>query len=160
MPNDHVDLLLEQWREVKPDIDCSPMAVIGRLARANALIMRGLTPVFKAHQLSGIEFDILASLRRHDVAMTPTDLYKGLMLSSGAISTRLDNLVHRGYIERHACAQDRRSCTVVLTAEGTKLIDQAVAAHVDNEAQLLSSLSRSEQEKLAQLLRKWLLANE
>ena len=160
MPGDHVDLLLKQWQEVKPNIDCSPMAVIGRLARINSLMMKGLNPIFEEVELSHVEFDILASLRRNKVKMTPTELYKGLMLSSGAMSTRLDNLVHRGLIERQLSEHDRRSCTVELTASGIKLIDRAVAAHVANEKQLLAPLNQSEQKKLAALMRKWLLAHE
>ncbi|MBV7300293.1 MarR family winged helix-turn-helix transcriptional regulator [Enterovibrio paralichthyis] len=160
MKADHVDSILAQWKERRPDLDCSPMGVIGRLGRATQLITPRLEKAFKAYDLSNIEFDILASLRRAGVAVTPTDLYQTLMLSSGAMSTRLDGLVKRGLVERHASETDRRSCLVTLTEKGIAVIDEAVEAHVENERQILKALNEDEQAQLAALLRKWLAANE
>ncbi|KXF80464.1 MarR family transcriptional regulator [Enterovibrio coralii] len=157
---DHVDTILAQWKTQRPDLDCSPMAVIGRLVRAKQIVNPKLDSVFKSFELSSVEFDILASMRRFGSPVTPTELYQTLMLSSGAMSTRIDGLVKRGFVERHASETDRRSCTITLTASGTTLIDEVVNAHVENERQMLSSLSLDEQEQLAGLLRKWLIANE
>ncbi|SKA63224.1 MarR family winged helix-turn-helix transcriptional regulator [Enterovibrio nigricans] len=157
---DHVDTILAQWNTQRPDLDCSPMAVIGRLGRAKQIINPKLETVFKSFGLSNVEFDILASLRRAGASVTPTDLYQTLMLSSGAMSTRIDGLVKRGLVERHASATDRRSCTITLTTEGIELIDAAVNAHVENERAILSPLSLEEQDQLASLLKKWLIASE
>lgn len=160
MKSDHVDRLLAQWSECRPDLDCSPMGVIGRLNRASRLVSKGLLTAFDKHELSAIEFDILATLRRNQVPLTPTELYQTLMLSSGAMSTRIEALVKRGLIERIASEQDRRSCSVTLTKEGVTLIDQALEDHVENERHILEALNREEQEQLAALLRKWLVSNE
>lgn len=157
---DHVDKLLAQWRECSPDLDCSPMGVIGRLSRASRIIDKLLLKSFKKHSFSAIEFDILATLRRSQKALTPTDLYQTLMLSSGAMSTRIDTLVKRGLIKRFASEQDRRSCSVTLTEIGIELIDRALESHVENEKRILEPLTEDEQVHLATLLRKWLLYNE
>lgn len=70
---------------------------------------------FQEHGLSSIEFDILATMRRSDTVVTPTELYQTLMLSSGAVSTRIEQLVKRGFVQRIASEEDRRSCKVTLT---------------------------------------------
>ncbi|NGN99804.1 MarR family transcriptional regulator [Grimontia sp. S25] len=160
MKADHVDTIIAQWATQRPDLDCSPMGVIGRLGRAKQIITPKLEEVFKQNDLSNIEFDILASLRRAGEPVTPTDLYQTLMLSSGAMSTRVDGLVKRGLVIRQASETDRRSCLVTLTEEGQTLIDKVVEQHIDNERHILEALTTDEQKQLAGLLRKWLAANE
>ncbi|EOD79412.1 Transcriptional regulator, MarR family [Grimontia indica] len=160
MKADHVDTIIAQWATQRPDLDCSPMGVIGRLGRAKQIITPKLEDVFKENDLSSIEFDILASLRRAGEPVTPTDLYQTLMLSSGAMSTRVDGLVKRGLVIRQASETDRRSCLVTLTKEGQALIDKVVEQHIDNERHILEALTADEQKQLAGLLRKWLAANE
>ncbi|KKD60004.1 MarR family transcriptional regulator [Grimontia sp. AD028] len=160
MKADHVDTIIAQWATQRPDLDCSPMGVIGRLGRAKQIITPKLEDVFKQNDLSNIEFDILASLRRAGEPVTPTDLYQTLMLSSGAMSTRVDGLVKRGLVIRQASETDRRSCLVTLTEEGQALIDKVVEQHIDNERHILEALTADEQKQLAGLLRKWLAANE
>jgi DNA-binding MarR family transcriptional regulator len=157
---DQVDGFLQQWQSQRPELDCSPMAVIGRLARAEQLISSRLQPVFKAFDLNAIEFDILATLRRASEPLTPTELYQTLMISSGAMSTRSESLVQRGLMERIASGQDRRSCQMALTVQGKALIDEALEAHLANEEAILSPLSKEQQTQLAGLLRIWLLENE
>jgi DNA-binding MarR family transcriptional regulator len=157
---DQVDGFLHQWQTQRPELDCSPMAVIGRLARAEQLISSRLQPIFKAFELNAIEFDILATLRRASEPLTPTELYQTLMISSGAMSTRSESLVQRGFIARLSSAQDRRSCKMALTVAGKALIDEAVEAHLANEESILSPLSKEQQTQLASLLRIWLLENE
>jgi DNA-binding MarR family transcriptional regulator len=154
MSLDKVDELLTQWRNVRPDLDCSAMGVVGRLRRTSEAWKRQLDLVFKQHELRSIEFDILATMRRMDVAVTPTELYQTLMLSSGAVSTRIEDLVKRGLVQRVASEQDRRSCKVVLTPSGVDLVDNALNDHVANMNSMVSVLSCSEQEQLASLLKK------
>lgn len=158
MPNDKVDAILAQWRSVRPDLDCSSMGVVGRLRQTNGIWKTKLDQVFDGFGLSCIEFDILATIRRNDREITPTELYQTLMLSSGAISTRIEQLVQRGLVQRVASEEDRRSCKVTLTEQGITLVDQALNAHVDNMNRMLAVLTEQEQRQLEQLLKKILLA--
>lgn len=158
MPNDKVDAILAQWRSVRPDLDCSSMGVVGRLRQTNGFWKTKLDQVFDGFGLSCIEFDILATIRRNDREITPTELYQTLMLSSGAISTRIEQLVQRGLVQRVASEQDRRSCKVTLTEQGIELVDQALNAHVANVDGMLSVLTEQERKQLGQLLKKILLA--
>ena len=157
---DHVDQILTQWARERPDLECSPMAVWGRLSRMAALADRAIELPFKALGLSRTDFDVLATLRRAGRPLTPTELYQSAMLSSGAMTARLDKLEAQGWVQRSPSSQDRRSLEVSLTAEGRRLADEAVTRHVANEQQLLAPLSPEEQQQLAGLLRRWLEVHE
>jgi DNA-binding MarR family transcriptional regulator len=154
---DRADVALSQWRKQRPDLDPFPMAVLGRLAEAAAVVMRErLAPLFASFGLQPGEFDVLATLRRAGApfALTPTDLYEAAMLSSGGMTARIDRLEKAGLVERRANPADRRGTLVALTAKGRKLIDQAVTAHVANEADVLKVLTGPEQRELHRLLGK------
>jgi DNA-binding MarR family transcriptional regulator len=148
---------VEQWRKERPDLDARPMAVLGALSEAANLISRDrLAPVFARFGLQPGEFDVLATLRRSGApyALTPTALYEATMVTSGAITARLDRLENAGLISRGPHPADRRGVIVQLTEKGRALIDEAVTAHVQNEHQILSGLTREEQDVLAGLLAK------
>lgn len=159
MQYDHVDKLLVQWLQ-RTDLDCSPMGVIGRLNRMSKIIDKKIYKTFKINNLSSIEFDILAVLRRFNESMTPTELYQTLMLSSGVISTKIEKLVKRELIERIASIEDRRSCSLTLTEKGKALINNVFYETIKNKNKIIEPLSKEEQQHLASLLRAWLLANE
>ena len=148
---------VEQWRKERPDLDVGPMAVIGRLTEASQAITRGrLAPLFARFGLQQGEFDVLATLRRSGApyALTPTALYEATMVTSGAMTARLDRLEKAGLIARAPHPEDRRGILVQLTGKGRELIDEAVAAHVENERGILAGLTAEEQERLAELLEK------
>jgi DNA-binding MarR family transcriptional regulator len=148
---------VEQWRRERPDLDARPMAVLGALSEAANLISRErLAPVFARFGLQPGEFDVLATLRRSGppFALTPTELYEATMVTSGAITARLDRLEKAGLVSRGPHPADRRGVVVQLTAAGRRLIDEAVTAHVENEHRILSALTREEQDTLAGLLAK------
>ena len=159
---DGVDLILEQWSRERPDLDVSPMGVIGRISRLSRIFERGLVETFSSFGLGGGEFDVLATLRRagEPYRLTPTELSKSLMVSSGGMTNRLDRLERAGFITRLPDPSDRRGTLVCLTDEGRRLVDEVVAAHVENEHHLLDSLAPSERKTLADLLRKLLLSLE
>ncbi|WP_434746130.1 MarR family winged helix-turn-helix transcriptional regulator [Candidatus Pantoea rara] len=160
MQYDHVDRLLVQWLQQRPELDCSPMGVLGRISRMSRIVDKKLDKTFKNNNLSAIEFDILAALRRFNALTTPTELYQTLMLSSGAMSTRVEQLVKRNLVERIYSEEDRRSCNLRLTKDGRHLIDKAISEHIANEDEILKPLNHEQREQLASLLRTWLLANE
>ncbi|TPN31303.1 MarR family transcriptional regulator [Mesorhizobium sp. B2-3-3] len=148
---------IEQWRRERPDLDVSPMGVIGRLNEASSLIARDrLSPVFARFGLQSGEFDVLATLRRsgQPYALTPTELYEATMVTSGAMTARLDRLEKAGLILRAPHPSDRRGVVVQLTEKGLALIDEAVTAHVANEHEILSGLTKAEHETLSSLLEK------
>jgi DNA-binding MarR family transcriptional regulator len=160
MTQDQVDSILKQWSGERPDLDASPMGVIGRISRASRYIDQFLQENFARFGLNSGDFDVLATLRRNGAPyqLTPTALFRSMMLSSGAMTNRLDRLEDAGYIERKPHPTDRRGTLVTLTKQGLEVIDLAVVAHVAREKQMLSALTSEEQKVLANLLRKILLS--
>ncbi|WP_455354806.1 MarR family winged helix-turn-helix transcriptional regulator [Streptomyces sp. SYSU K217416] len=152
---DHVDRVLEQWGAERPDLDASPMAVIGRLRRLSRLIDTELRRTFAAHGLDAASFDVLATLRRSGppYRLTPAELMRTAMVTSGAITQRLDRLESRGLVARTPSAVDGRVVHVALTDEGHALIDRALPDHIANEHRLLAALGTAERDALADALR-------
>ena len=156
---DHVDRVLEQWRAEWPDLEASPMGVVGRIQRASRLLERGLSEHFASHDLQLWEFDILATLRRSGppYRLTAGALSDSSMVTSGAITNRVDRLEARGLVTRETDRSNRRFVAITLTEMGWNVIDKILAQHVANEAHLLASLSADEQQQLAALLRTLLI---
>ncbi|TCO32614.1 DNA-binding MarR family transcriptional regulator [Kribbella steppae] len=152
---DHVDLVLEQWGEQRPDLDASPMGVVGRVGRLNQLFDGELRRNFARHDLDRASFDVLATLRRSNAehSLTPAGLMRSSMVTSGAISQRLDRLEARGLVTRTPSETDGRGIRVTLTEQGLRLIDTVLPAHIETENQLLAGLSAAEREQFVDLLR-------
>nr|WP_163502685.1 MarR family transcriptional regulator [Halomonas socia] len=149
---------ITQWQREMPGLDLLPMEVVGYLKTSQLLTRNQLEAFFKAHDLQPGEFDVLATLRRAGApyALTPTQLFGALMVSSGGMTNRLDRLERAGLIRRNPNPDDRRGTLVSLTDKGLELMNRLVPLHVANEANMLAALSREEQEALGQLLGKLL----
>lgn len=152
---DHVDRVLTQWQAQRPDLDVSPMAVFGRLSRLTQFTGAELRKTFAAHGLDAASFDVLATLRRSDPPhrLTPTELMHSSMVTSGAITQRLDRLEERGLVRRSPSESDGRGIQVSLTDAGHKLIDDALPDHVATEQRLLDPLTPKQRTALADTLR-------
>jgi DNA-binding MarR family transcriptional regulator len=153
---DGVDLIVEQWRRERPDLDSSPIGVVGRISRLARELEQRLEPVYREHGLESGWHDVLATLRRTGppYRLRPTEFTGALMLTSSGTTKRLDRLEQAGLITRAPDPADRRGTLITLTSKGLDLIDNVTEAHLDNERQLLASLSDAEQSRLADLLRK------
>lgn len=154
---DHVGRILGQWGRERPDLDVSPLGVIGRLHRLADTLNVELRALFAEAGLSDGDFDVLASLRRsgEPYALTPGELAATTMVTSGAVTKRVDRLEAQGYVTRTVSTDDGRSRTIALTAAGRTLIDDLFPRHVANEHRLLAGLSAEERTELARLLEKW-----
>ncbi|MBB5906180.1 MarR family winged helix-turn-helix transcriptional regulator [Actinoalloteichus hymeniacidonis] len=155
---DHVDRVLEQWAAQRPDLDVSPMAVIGRLSRVKQLVDADMRRTFAAHGLDRASFDVLATLRRSNPPhrLTPAELMRSAMVTSGAITQRLDRLQDRGLVTRAPSESDGRGVQVALTDEGLTLVDRVLPDHLATEQRLLAGLSATQRETLAGALRELL----
>lgn len=154
---DHVGRILEQWRRERPDLDPEPMGLIGRIHRIAHALQERIVPVLAEHGLREGEFDLLSALRRAGTPyeLSPSQLAATTMVTSGAVTKRLDRLEERGLVTRRVDAEDGRARAVALTVEGRRLIDAAIGAHVANEESLIAHFSPMERTRLAHLLEEW-----
>jgi DNA-binding MarR family transcriptional regulator len=162
MKPDPVDKILAQWRRERPDLDVSPMGIIGRMGRLAKHLERAIQETFSEFDLTIGEFDVLAALRRsgQPYQLSPTELFNTLMVSSGTMTHRIDRLEQAELVRRIPDPRDRRGTLIELTDKGFDLIEKAVEAHVVNEHRILSVLAESERETFTQLLRKLLVSFE
>jgi DNA-binding MarR family transcriptional regulator len=157
---DHVDRVLEQWARRRPDLDVSAMGVVGRVSRLAQATGAAMRRTFREHGLDAASFDVLATLRRGDPEspLTPTALMEASMVTSGAITQRLDRLEGRGWVQRRPSPRSGRVVEVVLTPAGREVIDRALPDHVDALERLMSGLTADQRSQLGDLLRAWLEA--
>jgi DNA-binding MarR family transcriptional regulator len=120
------------------------MGVIGRLSRLTRHLEGTFEERVQAQRLGVGGFDVLAALRRagRPYRITPNQLYNSLLISSGAMTNRIDRLERQGLASRAPNPHDRRSVLVALTPKGKRVIDEAVSDHVTKENKLLSTLWR------------------
>jgi DNA-binding MarR family transcriptional regulator len=159
---DRVDDILAQWRRERPDLDVGPMGLIGRLARVARHLAREMERTFAEHGLNGASFDVLATLRRAGApyALSPGDLLATMMVTSGTMTNRIDQLEKAGLVSRAPSPEDGRSVIISLTPRGLAAIDAAVAAHVRTQARLVAGLAPDERAALDAGLRRYLEALE
>jgi DNA-binding MarR family transcriptional regulator len=163
IPNpDAVDHILAQWNRERPDLDVSAMGPLGRLARLRTHLSREIDAVLSAHGLNSSTFDVLATLRRSGAPfrLSPSDLMATMMVTSGTMTNRIDQLEKQGLVERLPNPDDRRGLIVALTPKGRSLVDEAVTAHVANQERLMATLSLEERRAFDVLLRRHLNAFE
>jgi DNA-binding MarR family transcriptional regulator len=154
---DAVDRILGQWRRERPDVgdELWPMGLVGRIQRLERILERELKAFYAPRDLELWEADVLLTLRRAGApyALTPGALLKASMITSGAMTNRIDRLEAKGLVQRSPGPDDRRSVRVQLTPRAHELIDEFFADHIANEARLFAGLTTHEREQLATLLR-------
>ena len=149
-----VDLVMTQWARIRPDLDPLGMRTSGRLLRLAKLVEKRTEAVLRPFGLTIWKFDVLATLRRHGCDLSPGELMAATMLSSGAMTNRLDRLEADGLISRRPDPSDRRGVRVELSGTGRELVDRVIEARFAEALSIESSLEPDEAEELARLLAK------
>jgi DNA-binding MarR family transcriptional regulator len=157
---DAVDRIEEDWQVERPDLDMSPVAVIGRVSRFSRLIDKRLGENFARFEIEDWMFDVLATLRRigYPYELTAGELVRQSMVTTGAITNRVDRLVERDLVRRTQDPDDRRKVIVQLTQSGLDLVEAVLDSHLETEQEMLAALSTPQQEELKDSLRTLLLA--
>ena len=163
---DAVDAIVEQWRQQRPDLDPSAKHITGRIVRLAVLFQAEFERIkgaaFEQHGLKETDFGVLSPLRRagEPFELTPTELARQRMITSGGMTAALDRLEDKGMIVRVPNPNDRRGSLVRLTEHGREVIDNSMTLHAQVEQQLTASLSKEDAADLERLLRKLLIATE
>lgn len=151
---DDIDVIADQWQQTGLEADYAAMKVVARILRLNKTIEKKLAKLHASFNLKQGEFDVLAALKRcGEEPLTPSQLHQSMLLSSGAMTSRIDRLEKKLLVERKHCLQDRRSIKVELTAKGKDLINQVYRAHFKLLDTLLSNISINDKIQLADLLK-------
>jgi DNA-binding MarR family transcriptional regulator len=162
MTHDRVDQILAEWARERPDLDVSPIGVIGRISRAARYLERELETSFREHGLDNGTYDVLATLRRSGAPyeLSASTLADATMIARSSMTSRIDRLEASGFVTRVEDETDGRGVGVRLTKSGFALIESATVAHLANEARLLAGLPQGATQRLASDLRELLAALE
>lgn len=157
---DAVDSFLAQWQRERPEMEASPMGVVGRLSRTSRLVEHEIRDYFAAEGMESWEFDVLATLRRSGppYTLTPKELVARTMVGSAAMTNRVDRLVAKALVQRETDPANRRSILITLTDKGHEVVERVVDGHVANAARLVAELEPDERAELDRLLRKLLVS--
>ncbi|MFI6290986.1 MarR family winged helix-turn-helix transcriptional regulator [Nonomuraea sp. NPDC050790] len=151
---DAVDAVLEQWRRERPDLDVSPIGVVGRLMRISRMWDMEIKDLLAKHGLEPGEFDVLSTLRRsgEPYELTAGTFLKVSLVTTGAITLRVDRMRDKGLVTRVRDTADRRSVKIRLTPLGLEVIDRVLPEHLANQARLLRSLNAKDRDRFAAIM--------
>ena len=153
---DEVDRIVAAWQRERGDLDASPLHVLSRVSRLARHLDRARGAAFAEHGLEGWEFDVLSSLRRAGAPyeLSPGELVKQMLVSSGTMTNRVDRLERRGLVGRKPRPGDRRGVIVALSPAGREVVDGAMADLLAREHELLAELPDDARQQLTALLRR------
>jgi DNA-binding MarR family transcriptional regulator len=152
---DYFDLILDKGEEARRPVT--------RVFRHVMLISRFFNEVIdetaERHDLQRGEYLVLMTLHRNDTGegMRPTELYRSLLVTSGAVTKRLDRLAELGLVERVSHGGDGRSSPVRLTRKGIA-VAKAVRKSRNRMHDVADVLGAKDLERLDQLLASYLAA--
>ncbi|MFW2405616.1 MAG: MarR family winged helix-turn-helix transcriptional regulator [Gammaproteobacteria bacterium] len=157
---DQVDQLLDDWNSERPKLDYSALGVVVRVQLLGKLLQRSAEYALRPLKLKLWEYDVLSALRRKGkpYEQPATELARLTMLTSGAMTTRIDRLEAKGLVARSADSEDRRGVNVRLTRAGLRVIDQALQTRLDAAEAQLATLNAKDRSALTAGLRKLLLS--
>jgi DNA-binding MarR family transcriptional regulator len=160
--DDSVDRIVHAWRESDPQLDSSTLEFTGRLLLCAGYLERAVTAVLKPFGLSIADFDVLNTLRRvgDQRGSKPTDLARASLITTGAMTSRLDRLERSGLIRRTPDPADRRGLLIRLTPRGSKVARQALHAVIASNHGFLEPLSSQQVESCVSALKLLLLRQE
>ncbi|MEV7614368.1 MarR family transcriptional regulator [Streptomyces sp. NPDC089799] len=155
--SDAIDAIIGQWSAERPDLEAEmwPVQLLGRVQRLSRVIDREYKAFLGGHGLELGEFDVLTTLRRSGppYAMTAGAFLKAAMVTSGAITNRIDRMEAKGLVERVRDPEDRRQVLIRLTPHGRTLTDEVIEGHFRNLAEIVAALPREDTEAAGAVLR-------
>lgn len=162
MDNDSVDRIVQAWRERDPQLDSSSLEVTGRLLLCAGYYERTVATLLKRFGLSIADFDVLNTLLRigDRHGSKPSDMARSSLITTGAMTSRLDRLEQARLIHRTPDPADRRGVLVRLTPRGSKVARQALEELIATNEAFLEPLSGRQRDSIASGLRRLLVHHE
>lgn len=159
---DPIDHFLSEWRRERPDLDSASFGVFGRIYWINGLFQRGAEKWLGEMGLTWESFSLIVTLRRsgRPYALRPHELLAESLLTSGAMTNRIDRVERMGLVRRARDPKDRRGVVVKLTPAGYALANRAIKRHFAAMDELLADLRLTERREIGYLLSQLLISME
>jgi DNA-binding MarR family transcriptional regulator len=145
----HVEEITQQWQRQRPDIDLDRFLLAIYLQRLGRIIQQDFERLCQSdYRMRSSDVRVLFALRRRGppYAQRPTDLFRALLITSGAITKQVDRLVARKLVVRLPDPDYRKGFLVKLTEKGLRFVDGVANKVADGTAIApeMSALSRPE----------------
>jgi DNA-binding MarR family transcriptional regulator len=150
--NEKVRGIVENFPQIDPVVE----AIGHRIGGVERLLDKAAAANLARADLTHEEFKVLLAL--HGGKRSHGALSRELMVSTGAMTNRLDKLERAGLVERERDPADRRGVLLRLTETGRERLNLAVDYGAADERNLVSALSAEERDQLNGLLAKLLAA--
>jgi DNA-binding MarR family transcriptional regulator len=159
---DSVERIMQAWRERDPQLDSSTLAVTGRLVLCAGYYERAVVTALQPFGLSIADFDVLNTLRRvgDQRGSKPSEMARSSLITTGAMTSRLDRLEQAGLLRRTPDPADRRGVLVHLTPRGDEVARQALQELIAANEAFLEPLVQEQQDSVASALKQLLLHHE
>lgn len=152
--DDFIDKVRREWNRAYPDIDTSPVEVMGRITRISSQSLHQLDRALAPSGVSRAEFDVMSALARSDRPLRASEVTAVTMFSGAATTKHADRLAKLGLVERKRFERDGRVVLLQLTEAGRALVEAEFPRRVERDRRLLSGLSENEKVQLTALLKR------
>lgn len=138
---DIVDRHMTDWEREFPSMDVATEGLVERIQKLARYLERSMGETAKEFGLTMQDWELLGALRRvgPPYRLSPSRLADDLMLSSGAMTARLDRLERAGLVRRKPDPDDRRAVRVELTEKGRQTWGAAVDVQAEKERRIAAA---------------------
>jgi len=155
---DLIDSLISEWKDERPELDASAMEVVGRILKLSKILEKRASKAVSIYNIHYTDLDVLATIRRSGkpYELTPSQLMKSVLITSGAMTALLNRLTKLKLIYRSPSPKDGRIKLVGLTTKGIELIDKSIELRFIEASDSIKTLNKAENRVLSILLKKLL----
>jgi DNA-binding MarR family transcriptional regulator len=162
-PHSHILDISESWKRERPDLDLTHFLLAVQVMRLGRVVDESYDAMCrKRYGISGADMRVLFALRRAGKPYTrrATDLFRALLVTSGAITKQVDRLSKLGFVQR--IDELERRAGIQLTTKGLRIANAAtdVLATHSPIAPGLASMSKAEVAAGRQFVEKAILGLE
>jgi len=160
-----IELITVQWQRERGDLDLSNFLLAIYLMRLGSVIERDFDGLCQQrYRISGSDMRVLFALRRGGppYVKRPTDLFKALLVTSGAMTKKVDRLASLGMVERVRDPGHLGGFLIRLTRKGVQVADEMVEALAKRSAidPAMGQFTAAEREQLGRFALRMLTALE
>jgi DNA-binding MarR family transcriptional regulator len=159
---DIIDMLVSEWKKERPELDASAMQIVGRILKLGKALEKSASKALQTSNIYYTDLDVLATIRRSGIPyeLSPKQLMKSVLITSGAMTALLDRLVKLKLIYRSSDPKDGRVKLAGLTKKGVKVIDKAIEIRFIEAKCAVEVFNKKEHQELSVLLKKLLVSLE
>jgi DNA-binding MarR family transcriptional regulator len=139
-----IELITLQWQRERSDLDLSDFLLAIYFMRLGTVIERAYGRMCERRfGISGSDMRVLLALRRGGppYAKRPTDLFRALLVTSGAMTKKVDRLFDCGLVERMQDPGHGGGVLIHLTRKGLQVVEEVVE-HLAKESVIKPAMSQ------------------